>query len=51
MQKQIFYKFFWRLIDGHFENGPIQVTWCDTSPHLTSGKKSEICSILLWATI
>ena len=21
--------FFRRLIDGHFENGPSQVTWCD----------------------
>ena len=21
---------FWRLIDGHFENAPIQVMWCDT---------------------
>ena len=30
VQNQIFYNFFWRLIDGHFENGPSQVTWCDT---------------------
>ena len=31
MQNQIFYKFFWSLIDGYFEDDPIHVKWCDTS--------------------
>ena len=39
VRNQIFYKFFWRLIDGHFENVRIQVTWCDTS-HVCKAVKS-----------
>ena len=31
--------FFWRLIDGHSENGPIQVTRYDTS-HVCKAVKS-----------
>ena len=39
MQNQIFYPFFWRLIDGYFEDGPIHVTWCDTS-HVCKAERS-----------
>ena len=30
---------FWRLIDGHFGNGSIQVAWCDMS-HMCTAVKS-----------
>ena len=37
--KSNFLQFFWRLIDGYFEDDPIHVTWCDTS-HVCKAERS-----------
>ena len=48
VQNQIFYNFFfWRLMNGYFENVPIQVTWCGTS-HVCKAVKSVMLRLKKW---